>query len=163
GVQVFNTATSTIRSLDASDLLYSNLRWRKKSDDIVVYRSREEEPAFADTSYTVLAWKGVSSANPTKLAYDFTRDDTFPKGMRVASDQTPQWSDDGTTLFFGIAPRDPKVTPPAERGNGPNPAKVQIWHAKDLREWPQQKNSATQDATRTHLVAWRPGESHIVR
>ncbi len=163
GVKTFNTATSAIRSLDGSDMAYSDLRWRKKSDDLVVYRSREQEPAFADTSYTVLAWKGVSSANPAKQVYDFSADAAFPKDMRVASDAAPQWSEDGSTLFFGIASRDPKAASVAERGNGPNPAKVQIWHAKDLREWPQQKNSAPQDLTRTHLAAWHVGDKGIVR
>ncbi len=162
GVQVFNTATGAFRSLDSSDMVYSNLRWRKKGDDIAVYRSREEEPAFADKSFTVLTWKGVSTANPTKNVYDFTADDTFPKDMRVASDAPPQWSEDGSITFFGIAPREPKVPPP-DYGNGRKPPRVQIWHAKDLREWPQQKNSATQDAAKTHLVSWRVAGKHVVR
>ncbi len=163
GVQLFNTATSTIRSLDASDMVYSNLRWRKKSDDLVVYRSREEESDFSDVNHFVLSWKATSSTNPTRQVYDSTKDDAFPAGMRVSSDTAPQWSEDGSTVFFGIAPREAKVTPPANNANGPKPAKVQVWHARDLREWPQQKNSADQDSKRTHLVAWRVGDSHIVR
>jgi len=162
GVQVFNTSTSTIRSLDGSDLLYSNLRWRKKSDDVVVYRSREQDTAFDDKSYTVMAWRGVSSAGPGGLVYDFTKDATFPKDMRVASDAVPLWSDDGATIFFGIASREPKVTVP-ERGNAPNPAKVQVWHPKDLRQWGQQKNSATQDLARTYMVAWHVAANRIVK
>src|SRR5262245_54777607 len=161
GVQVFNTATSTVRSLDTSDMLYSNLRWRKKSDDVAVYRSREQDAGFDDKSYTVLAWKGISSARPSSFTYDFSKDSAFPKDMRVASDMAPQWSEDGNVLVFGIAAREAKYTPPAERGD--NPAKVQIWHAKDLREWPQQKNSATQDLARTHMVSWRVADNKIVR
>ena len=93
GVQLFNTATGAIRSLDSSDMVYSNLRWRKKSDDIAVYRSREEDSAFADKSFTVLTWKGASAASPAKNVYDFTTDDAFPKDMRVASDTPPQHSE----------------------------------------------------------------------
>jgi dipeptidyl aminopeptidase/acylaminoacyl peptidase len=162
GIQVFNTATSTIRTLDSSDLTYSNPRWRKKGDDVVVYRSRQDD-AFVDTSYTVLSWKGVSSPSPTKHVYDFTTDAGFPKDMRVASDMQPQWSEDGTTLFFGIARREPKPTPPTEPGNAPAAVKIQIWHSKDVREWPQQRASATQDLTRTHVVAWRVDENRITR
>jgi len=161
GVQIFNTSTSTIRSLDTSDMLYSNLRWRKKSDDVAVYRSREQDAGFDDKSYTVLAWKGVSSARPSSNSYDFSKDTAFPKDMRVASDMAPQWSEDGNALFFGIAAREAKYTPPAERGD--NPAKVQIWHAKDLREWPQQKISSAQDLAKTHMVSWRLGDSKIIR
>jgi dipeptidyl aminopeptidase/acylaminoacyl peptidase len=163
GVQALNTATGALRSLDSSDMTYSNLRWRKKGDDLAVHRSLPEDPAYSDTGHTVLAWRGVSSSSSKKFTYDSTADSAFPKGMRVSSDYAPLWTDDGGSLFFGIAPQDPKPATPGERGTGPNPAKVQIWHAKDLREWPQQKNSATQDLQRTHLVVWHPGDNGIVR
>src|SRR5262249_26816097 len=59
-IQVFSTTTNSIRSLDSSDMAYSNIRWRKKSDDLVVFRSRVDE-GFVDTGYAVLAWKGAGS------------------------------------------------------------------------------------------------------
>jgi acetyl esterase/lipase len=157
GVQLFNTATSTIRSLDAGTMLYSDLRWQKKGSDLAAYRSREDA-AYVDTGYTVLAWKDLSSANPSKRVYDFTSDDAFPKGMRVASDRAPLWSDDGSTLFFGIASHEPKPDP-----NVGDTVKIQVWHPKDLREWPQQRNTANQGPPHTDLVAWHVEDSHLVR
>src|SRR5262249_42629213 len=39
-VQLLTVATGSIRSLDASDMTYSNLVWRSHSDDLVALRSR---------------------------------------------------------------------------------------------------------------------------
>src|SRR5207245_11565474 len=103
-VQVLNVQSGAIRSLDASDNHYSGLTWRAKGDDLAAMRSRVDS-AFVDTSYTLIAWRSVSSS-PSKLAYDFSTDISFPKSLRVASYRAPQWSDDGSTIFFGSAPRE---------------------------------------------------------
>src|SRR5439155_12328786 len=105
GVQVLNVSTGALKPLDTGDQLYSNLSWRGKSDDLVAFRSRADS-AFQDTSYAVIAWKGVASAKPVKTVYDFSADASFPRDMRVAPYRVPLWSEDGATLFFGIAPRE---------------------------------------------------------
>jgi dipeptidyl aminopeptidase/acylaminoacyl peptidase len=162
GVQLLDARTGTIKSLDGSPSHYAGLQWRPKSSDLAAMRSRVDS-AFNDTSYTVIAWRGVSGGSPSKLAYDFTADRSFPGGMRVASYRAPQWSEDGSTIFFGIAPRDPKIEI-MRRGAGElPPARVQVWHAKDVRQFHQQEVNAAQDRQRTTLVAWHPGQASVVR
>ena len=160
GVQLLNAATGAIRSLDASDNLYANLQWRARSDDLVAFRSRADS-AFADTSYSVIAWRGLGTTSAAKKTYDFSTDNSFPSGMRVAAYRRPIWSDDGNTLFFGIAERDAK--PVARDRGAPAPARVEVWHWKDLREYHQQDRQAAQDRTRTQLVAWHLGPNTLVR
>ncbi len=160
GVQVFDAASGSIRSLDAGDLSYTNLQWRAKSTDLAAFRTRADS-AFADTSYAVIAWRGLTAPKAAKQTYDFATDATFPNTMRVASYRRPQWSEDGATLFFGIAPREPKPAP-APRG-GPQPARVQVWHWKDLRQYHQQQVQAAQDRQRTQLVAWHLVPNKLVR
>ncbi|HVT37445.1 MAG TPA: hypothetical protein VHE78_00225, partial [Gemmatimonadaceae bacterium] len=126
GVQVLSVTTGAIHPLDAADLQYANLGWRPRSSDLVAFRS-VNDTAFADTAYTVMAWRAVGSSSPVRTVYDFAADKRFPTGMRVASYRRPQWSDDGGTLYFGIASREPR--PPATaRTNGPAPARVEVWH-----------------------------------
>jgi dipeptidyl aminopeptidase/acylaminoacyl peptidase len=161
GVQVMTVATGAIRSLDAADMQYVNLAWRARSSDLVAFRSRPDS-AYIDTAFTVIAWRGVGGASPLKQTYDFTTDNSFPRGARVASYRRPLWSDDGATLFFGIAPREPKPVP-VPRGAAPMPARVEVWHWKDLREYHQQDRQAAQDRTRTHLVAWHLQPGTLVR
>ncbi len=162
GVQLLEAATGRIRSLDASDAQYVNLLWRPHSTDLVAFRSRADS-AFADTSYAVVAWSGLAQANSAPRAYDFGSDPAFPHGMRVASYRRPQWDDDGGTLFFGIAEREAKA-PPANRVTGAMaPARVEVWHWKDLREFHTQQVNGAQDRQRTELVAWHLAQNAIVR
>jgi len=158
GVQLLNTVTGAVRSLDASAEQYLGVTWRRKSDDLAVLRSRSDS-AFADTSFTVVAWRGLAGARPSKVVYDFANDRTFPVGMRVASYRLPLWSEDGTALFFGIAPRQLKDQP----WSGAQPARVEVWHWKDLREYHQQDRQGSQDRMKTQLVAWRVAENRVVR
>ncbi|MDB4875476.1 MAG: peptidase prolyl oligopeptidase active site domain protein [Gemmatimonadetes bacterium] len=162
GVQLLDARTGAIRSLDAAEAHYTGLQWRAKSDDLAAMRSRIDT-AFIDTSYTVLAWRGVS-ARGAKQAYDFSSDNAFPREMRVAGYRAPQWSEDGSTLFFGIAPREPKPAPAGARAVGDYaPARVQIWHAKDVRQFHQQEVNAAQDRQRTTAVAWHVGQNGVAR
>ena len=161
GIQLLDAKTGAIRSLDASDNLYTGIEWREHSHELAAFRSRTDS-AFADTSYAVIAWRGLG-ANPTKAVYDFSIDASFPQLMRVASYRSLEWSDDGARLFFGVAPHDPKIVPTRRAPGELPPARVQVWHWKDLREFHQQEVNANQDRQRTTLVAWRVGAPSVVR
>src|ERR1051326_1896754 len=158
GVQLLDAAAGTVRSLDAEPQEYVGIAWRKKSDDLAVLRSRTDS-AFADTSYSVIAWRGLSGVRSTKTVYDFAHDESFPAAMRVASYRAPLWAEDGGTLYFGIAPRDSNPQP----WTGAQPARVEVWHWKDLREYHQQDRQAAQDRQKTQLVAWRLADNRLVR
>jgi hypothetical protein len=162
GVQLLNLQTGAIRSLDAGSVQYTGLAWRAKSDDLAAMRSRVDS-AFNDTSYTVLAWRGLTN-KASKQVYDFTTDNAFPANMRVAAYRAPQWTEDGATLVFGIAGRDPKPVPAERRAAGElPPARVQVWHWKDLRQFHQQEVNANQDRQRTTPVAWHVGAPSVAR
>ena len=159
GVQLLNVVTGALRPLDTGDHQYVGVAWRRHGDDLAVLRSRTDS-AFADTSYTVLAWRGLNGAHATQTIYDFTADASFPSGMRVASYRPPLWAEDSGTLFFGIAPRDPKLP---RSWTGAPPARVEVWHWKDLREYHQQDRQSSQDRQKTQLVAWRLADKRLVR
>lgn len=159
GVQLLDVATGALRGLDGGDRKYFGLAWRKHAHDLAAFRTRADT-AFADTSVAVVTWRGLDSPHLTKSVYDFAADRAFPSGMRVAAYRISQWSEDGSMLFFGIAPREAKETTPWQ---GPAPARVEVWHWQDHREYHQQDRQAAQDRQRTQLVAWRLGENRLVR
>lgn len=159
GVQVLNASTGALRSLDASANEYSGLAWHKRGDNLVAMRSRPDS-TFVDTAYTVIAWRGVSAGRPASTSIDLTANFDPAHPMRIAPYRTPQWSDDGNTIFFGITPREARVT--VVRGDMP-PARVQVWHAKDVRQFHQQQVNAKQDRERTLLVAWHPGQPTVAQ
>jgi dipeptidyl aminopeptidase/acylaminoacyl peptidase len=163
GVQLLDASSGRVISLEACEAAYSGLAWREGARDLAVYRSRIDS-AFADSGYAVLAWKGAGTRAAALSVYDFSTDSTFPAGMRVAAYQEPRWSADGGSLFFGMVPRVPKPHP--ERGEVPpasaKPARVEVWHWKDLREYHQQDREASRDRERTLMLAWRVGAGNPV-
>ncbi|MDA1080552.1 MAG: prolyl oligopeptidase family serine peptidase [Gemmatimonadetes bacterium] len=165
GVQLFDATTGALRSLDAGDHDYTGIAWRAESNDLAVFRSRTDT-MFVDTSVVVIAWKDVS-ATPSRLEYDFSTDASFSKDTRVASYRALQWSENGSSLVFGIAPREPKPAPAGRGGRGGRagsaPARVQVWHWKDLRQFHQQEVGAAQDRRRTLPVSWNVSSDHVVR
>ena len=159
GVQLLNVASGALRGLDTGDHLYASIAWRKHADDLVALRSRADT-SFADTSYAIIAWRGLAGAHPTKSAYDIAGDAAFPAGMRIAAYRPPLWSEDGNTVFVGLASRVPRE--PSE-WNAPQPARVEVWHWKDLREYHQQDRQGAQDRQKTELAAWRLSDNRLVR
>lgn len=162
GVQLLTAATGTLRSLDGGDMPYVSLRWRTRSRDLVALRGRADS-AFADTSYTAIAWRGVGTPGATKLVYDFSADSAMPAGLRLASYRAPQWSDDGRTIFLGLAPRDPKRPPSSGAKPGQGPARVEVWHWRDSRQYHQQNRQSAQDRQRTLLASWQLETNRVVR
>jgi dipeptidyl aminopeptidase/acylaminoacyl peptidase len=166
GVQLLDAATGALRALDAGDALYSGLAWRRKADDLAVLRARPDSAA-ADTSAVVLAWRALGRPTPTRHSYDFSADQSFPSGMRVAPYRKPVWSEDGRTLFVGLAPRSLRLAAADSakaRGDGAvEPASVEVWHARDERVIPFQKRVAAQDREKTHLAAWHLDTNRLVR
>ncbi|HET7549684.1 MAG TPA: prolyl oligopeptidase family serine peptidase [Gemmatimonadaceae bacterium] len=162
-VQVLDASTGRVISLDAGGGEYRGLAWRESAHDLAAYRSREDS-AFADTSYVVLAWRNVGSSRSNGMAYDFSADSHFPSGMAVAAYEAPLWSADGGTLFFGMREREAKQG--AARGEVPpesaKPARVEVWHWKDLREYHQQDREASRDRERTLMLAWKVGGRSVV-
>ena len=158
GVQLLDAATGTLRVLDASAGTYAGLAWRSHADDLAAMRGHVDS-AFVDTAYTLLAWRGVHAGRPAPVSIDAAAADPA-HGVRAAAYRPPQWSDDGSTIFFGVAPREPKVT--VARA-GETPARVQVWHWKDVREFHQQEVNAAQDRQRTTLAAWHPGQATFAR
>lgn len=160
GVQLLDVDTGALRALESGEeQRYFGLTWRKHAGDLATMRSRADS-AYADTSVAVIAWRGLGGPRPRRSVYDFGTDGTFPRGMRVAPYRVPQWSEDGTALFFGIASRDAKDI---ARWEGPAPARVEVWHWQDRREYHQQDRQAAQDRQKTQLVAWRLADNRVVR
>jgi dipeptidyl aminopeptidase/acylaminoacyl peptidase len=173
GVQVFDPQSGSLRVLDSATAIYTGLTWRKDADDLTVLRARSDDRREGST-HAVLAWKALGPA----LTYDPTSASDFPAGMRIVSFRRPSWSDDGRTVFVGVARWDEKIKPAqkstTDDGNGDGqakdaeketeePANVDVWHARDVDVMPRQKISARTDRQRNLLAAWHLEGNRLVQ
>lgn len=176
GVQLYDAGTGLLRVLDSGDADFVGLAWRKKDDDLAVFRSRKDE-AYEEDTNLVLAWRDLraaaTDARPPMLTYDHSKDAAFPAGMRVGTSRRLRWSEDGKILFLGSQPWEKKpetLKGAGEKGEAksgqerkPKPATVEVWHSKDERIIAMQRVQKDRDREKNCLMAWHVGVNHLVR
>ena len=103
GIQVFDTATGTLRVLDSSNANYSGLAWRKDGADLAALRSKADEKYEGRESDR--CWPGITSAKPTSAHTSSTPvpERNSERGCGLCAYRKPSWSADGSDVFFGIA------------------------------------------------------------
>lgn len=178
GIQIFNIENSSVRVLDSSSAVYSDLAWRRDSNDLAVLRSESDDHQEGSTQ-CALAWTHLSESSETSHRYDPTSDAKFGKGLRTVDFQKPSWSADGDIVFLGVAKWEDKIEPPkkedAAKGDSANvkssadskegkaagkekdsdePAEVSIWNARDVEVMPKQRLNAKNDRHKNMLAAW---------
>jgi len=146
GIQLFDVATGALKVLDSGDAVFSNLVWRKDAADLAALRSRRDK-AYEGDSQTVLAWTNLGARKSAEVSAP----------QRIVGSRAPQWSEDGKTVFFGVADWEKH----AEQVAG-DPANVQIWHSKDVNVWAEQTLRATRDRDRHVVTAWNIDSGKIV-
>ena len=173
GIQLFDPATGLLRVLDSSAAIYSSLAWRKNAPDLAVFKAKDDDRRDGPT-HLILAWTGLGGVERER-AYDPTADKGFPAGLRTVPFRPLSWSEDGRTLFFGLAKWDEKPAPPAKSEPatkaeaGPakpaaeKPSTVEVWHWKDVLVMPFQKNNAAELRKRSMLAAWHLDPGAFVR
>ena len=170
GVQLFDTASGTLRVLDSSASTYSGLSWRKDSASLAVLRSQTNDAREGPT-HVLLAW-----ADATKTPASARELDAAKSGLaadhRVVRFRAPRWSEDGAIVYVGVAPWPAK---PARASNGDSRRviatsenadelpDVQVWHPKDTTVMAKQKLDARRDRQESMLAAWWIDDNRLVR
>ena len=172
GLQLFDAATSSVRALDSSSAVYTQLTWRKDSASLAVLRS---VPAANDDrvgpSQLVMVWPDVAKEPDARKTLDASKGDQLPADMRVVRFSRPRWSDEGDFIYVGVAPWLPKPMRPRDMprrvaASSDNPDEmpdVQVWHPKDTTVMSKQKIDATGDRQRSMLAAWSIADEKLVR
>jgi hypothetical protein len=179
GLQLFDTQNASIRVLDSSSSTYSNLAWRKDSADLAALKSKADDKRDGST-YILLAWRHLGEASETASQYDPTGDAKFPASLRTVAFRRPTWSDDGATLFLGLADwyAKPAAGRRGERGRCADSAAdsgqetadeaedrpaVQVWHWRDNEVMAYQAKNADQDGKRNMLAAWHLDSGNLTQ
>lgn len=156
GVQVYEPTTDRLQSLDTSESAYTKLAWRKGAAALAVLRSHEGASKDQPT-YSILTWTGLD--NKEALFRRFHASDNY--SVDIVKDRTPTWSEDGRMISVGVrqidenGENDESVSDEGkEDGDEPELPNLQIWHSRDVRIYPQQKVSESDDEHRSQLSVW---------
>ncbi|HRP44892.1 MAG TPA: prolyl oligopeptidase family serine peptidase [Ginsengibacter sp.] len=118
GLFTMTLSDKKITVLDNDTATYKALRWTDDKEALAVLKMTKDKN-YKDDKGRVLGVKYQGGA-PVIYSYNPETDSlNFPKGMTISPNSTPYWSDNLTTLFFGINPLEPvkKEAPQTESKN----------------------------------------------
>ncbi|MCK7483467.1 MAG: hypothetical protein M0C28_45340 [Candidatus Moduliflexus flocculans] len=149
---------ATVVSLDNDKAAYKTLAWTEKGEALAVLKGKEDK-AYEDKLWSVLAFDGFGGPKgPRKIVYDPAADKSFPEGMTVSPNRSPEWTEGFDAILFGIQEAkkkkdaDKKDADEAKTGGRRRPARAKpdevadedmpdlvIWHGQDSRLQSQQQ------------------------
>ncbi|MBY0541860.1 MAG: prolyl oligopeptidase family serine peptidase [Sphingobacteriaceae bacterium] len=101
GVFIRDMKTGITTALDNDNAVYKSINWNEEGNAFALLKANKNEKYKED----VLSLIGINKINgelTAKVIYNNLEDPNFPKGMGISTNASPYWSDDQTTLFFGI-------------------------------------------------------------
>ena len=184
GISLRNLDSGVVETLDSEPAIYSGLTWASEgrgrfATALSALRGMPDSAA-SDTSFVAMGFTGFGSSIE-RVEVDASALSGFPEGMRIAPARTPSWSDDRTTLFFGIteAPTEqadgdrPDVrpvagvpgamqTPPPSLDDDDDLPTLVLWHARDPDLQSRQQVQENNDRRFTFLSAYHVSEGRFV-
>jgi dipeptidyl aminopeptidase/acylaminoacyl peptidase len=147
-LQVYDPHAGSLRVLDNGPALFTALTWRKESSDLAALRSVKNGD-YEGESYVALAWRNLGDKLTVKV----------DAPQRIVTARAPQWSEDGSTVYLGVAPWPKKIV---VKKSDDDPATVEVWHWQDVNVISEQKLTAARDRDRSAPAAWHLASGKLV-
>ncbi len=162
-VHLYRANEGVLRVLDHSTSSYRRLAWRDDAADLAVLRSAGAMGADS-TGHSVLAWRDLEQGPGARLELAPTPSDV-PDTLQIVGHAGPRWTEDGRRIAVGLRPIPPGAaeSDSAESSEAPELPGMQLWHTRDVRLIPQQKNLLAAQARRTLLAVWEPESGRVVQ
>ncbi len=101
GIFLRDMKTGITTALDNDKATYKSINWNEVGNAFALLKSNKDEK-YKDDVFSIIGISKINGDLTNKVVYNGIEDSTFPKGMGVNTNAGPYWSDDQTTLFFGI-------------------------------------------------------------
>lgn len=152
-IQLYNPENGNLKVLDQKNKVYTGLKWRKKSDDLLVLRTSKDE-LYKGNSFDILLWKQLRGNRTIKKVFSQNNFSNFPKNTKLRK-QGIQFSKDGNVVFFKTEYRASTENKKSKNDKKSKPkeelADLEIWNSSDLHIIPAQKRNSNYG---TKLAAW---------
>ena len=123
----------------------------------VAFLSSDKEEKHKQPPFHLHYWSAGSDSAYMVTGRDM---DWLPRGYRVSDDRRPEFSADGSYLFFGTTPRRPELD---SSDLASEMADVEVWTATDPLLYTEQNNNLAQDRKFTYLAVYRPGADKFLQ
>jgi dipeptidyl aminopeptidase/acylaminoacyl peptidase len=179
GLELRDMRSGALVSLDGDKAAYKSLAWSEKGEALAVLKGKEDK-AFEDKLWSVVAFSGFQDAKgPRKTVYDPAADKSFPAGMTISPDRTPEWTESLDAVLFGIheakkkrgARDEVKAAPEGGAAAAPEEEELAdedipdlvIWHGRDKRLQSEQQVDQKRDQAFSYLSEYRVADRTFLR
>jgi dipeptidyl aminopeptidase/acylaminoacyl peptidase len=100
GIQFRNMLNGSITSPENAKASYLHLSWTDEGDALTAVKVIEDE-GYEENLHVILAFTDFDKS-PRKIVYDPREDEGFPEGMAITAARRPSFSEDLSSLYFGI-------------------------------------------------------------
>jgi len=142
GVQVLDLRSMKSYSVAWAKNHFRNISWAEDADVLAYLIGKADEKKEGDWNVVATAG-GFMGGSVSQTVFEPKDKEGFPEGSRISEAAGLRFSDDGTSLVFGVAEWRDKDKPATEDVAG-----VQIWHTKDVTVMPLQERTAGQERNR---------------
>ncbi|MEZ4417715.1 MAG: prolyl oligopeptidase family serine peptidase [Gemmatimonadota bacterium] len=180
-VAVRDLATDVVRTLDSQTKVYKQLAWSEEGRSLAVLIG-SVDTTTSDTAFVALGFTGLERGSPQRITADPAELPGFPADLRISQARAPEWADDRSMLFFGLAPKRAEAdsgkerpdvrpaagtpgamqSPPPSLGEDDLPTLV-LWHGRDPRLQSQQQVEESRDKRYAYLAGMRVADGGFVR
>ena len=101
GLFLRDMKTGAITALDNDKAVYKSINWNEEGNAFALLKSNKNEK-YKDEVLSIIGINKINGDLTAKVVYNGIDDANFTKGMGINTNATPYWSDDQSTLFFGI-------------------------------------------------------------
>ncbi|WP_199120594.1 prolyl oligopeptidase family serine peptidase [Pedobacter sp. ASV28] len=101
GLFLRDMKTGLITALDNDKAVYKSITWNEEGNAFALLKSNKDEK-YKDEVLSIIGINKINGDLTAKVIYKGIDDNSFPKGMGINTNANPYWSDDQSTLFFGI-------------------------------------------------------------
>lgn len=124
GILIRDMSTGLTTVLDNGKAAYKNINWNEEGTAFALLKSAKHED-YKSEVFSVIGISKINGAQTQKVVYSGMEDANFPSGKGISGFGQAYWSDDLSTLFFGIADLEKKEKKAADstatRGERPAP------------------------------------------
>ena len=158
GVLLVNTATSNIDTVASGEGVYKNLAFDQTGTQLAFVTNTttypEDQPSFVVHYYSASDGRSIPVAGDSNSP--------VRAGWWVSEHAGLNFSDDGTRLFFGTAPR-PEPEPDDEDILDEEKVVVDVWSWTDDDFYPAQKVRLESEKKRSYLAVYHVQKDRIVQ
>lgn len=120
GVFIRDMKTGLTTALDNDKASYKSINWNEEGTAFALLKANKNEK-YKDDVYSIIGINKINGDLTAKVIYNGIDDTAFPKGMGINTNSGPYWSDDQSTLFFGINTLDKKEDKKEEKKDEKKP------------------------------------------